>query len=174
MMNNVLELIFDEVSKNFYHYTGKKIILARIDSNTLNAWRKKWVPINTRKPPNGGWNWEFKVAHFQKNYHKYIFDMAIFSENGELSGLVLGKRSRSKTNLSIYYIEGSPNQSSPLKGYIFSIINIAVLEYAKLIGIKKFRLIEPVDGLIEFYQSYDFELKKKTLFGKLYCEKEIL
>jgi hypothetical protein len=56
-MNNVLELIFDEVSKNFYQYTGKKIILTRIDSNTLNAWRN-WVPINTRKPPNGGWNWD--------------------------------------------------------------------------------------------------------------------
>jgi len=47
-------------------------------------------------------------------------------------------------------------------------------EYAKLIGIKRFRLIEPVDGLLEFYQSYHFELKKKTLFGKTYCEKEIL
>jgi hypothetical protein len=41
-------------------------------------------------------------------------------------------------------------------------------------GIKRFRLIEPVDGLIEFYQSYRFELKNKTLFGKTYCEKEIL
>ncbi|WP_171900387.1 hypothetical protein [Candidatus Marithrix sp. Canyon 246] len=52
-MNNILELIFDEVSKNFYQYTGKKIILTRIDSNILNAWRKNWVSINTRKPPNG-------------------------------------------------------------------------------------------------------------------------
>jgi hypothetical protein len=99
-MNNVLELIFDDVSENFYQYTGKKIILTRIDSNALNAWRKNWMPINTRKPPNGGWNWEFKVAHFQKNYQKYLFDIAIFSENGDLSGLVLGKRSRSKANLS--------------------------------------------------------------------------
>jgi len=171
-MNNLLELIFDEVSKNFYQYTNKKIILTRIDSNTLNAWRLNWVPINTRKPPNGGWNWEFKVAHFQKNYQKYVFDIAIWDENGNLSGLVLGKRSRRKANLSIYYIEGSPNSS--LKGDIFRIINIVGSEYAKLIGIKKFRLIEPVDGLIEFYHSYQFELKNKTLFGKPYCEKEIL
>jgi hypothetical protein len=173
-MNNVLELIFDEVSKNFYQYTGKKIILTRIDSNILNAWRKNWVSINTRKPPNGGWNWEFKIAHFQKNYQKYVFDIAILDENGNLSGLALGKRSRSKANLSIYYIESSPNQFSSLKGDIFRIINIVGSEYAKLFGIKKFRLIEPVDGLIEFYDSYDFKLKNKTLFGKIFCEKDIL
>lgn len=147
--------------------------MTRIDSNTLNAWRN-WVPINTRKPPNGGWNWEFKVAHFQKNYQKYVFDIAIWDENGDLSGLALGKRSRSKANLSIYYIEGSPNQLSPLKGDIFRIINLVGSEYAKLIGINRFRLIEPVDGLIEFYHSYHFELKNKTLFGKTYCEKDIL
>jgi hypothetical protein len=173
-MNNVLELVFDEVSNIFYQYTDTKIILTRIDSNTLNAWYKNWVPINRRKPPNGGWDWEFKVAHFQKNYQKYIFDIAIFSENGDLSGLALGKRSRSKANLSIYYLEGSPGQSDSLKGNIFSIISIVSLEYAKLMGIKKLRLIEPVDGLLEFYQSYHFELKKKTLFGKHYCEKDIL
>ena len=173
-MNEIIELVFDEVSKNFYQYTGKKIILTRIDSNTLNAWRNNWYPINTRIPPNGGWNWEFKIAHFQKNYQKYIFDIAIWDQNRDLSGLVLGKRSRSKANLSIYYIEASPNKSSLLKGHIFSIINLVGSEYAKIIGIKKFRLIEPVDGLIEFYHSYDFNLKKKTLFGKPYCEKEIL
>ncbi len=172
--NIVLELIFDEVSKQIYQYTGKKIILTRIDSNTINIWQKNWISINTRKPPNGGWNWEFKIAHFQKNYPKYIFDLAIFDENGNLSGLALGKRSRGKTNLSIYYIESSPNQSFSLKGYIFSIINLVGSEYAKLIGINKFRLIEPVDGLIEFYNSYGFDFKKKTLFGKSFCEKDIL
>jgi hypothetical protein len=173
-MNNILELVFDEVSNIFYQYTDKKILLSRIDSNTLNAWHKNWVPINKRQPPNGGWDWKFKVAHFQKNYQEYLFDIALFSENGDLSGLTLGKTSRSKGNLSLYYLEGSPNQSDPLKGYIFSIINLVSSEYAKLMGIKKLRLIEPVDGLIEFYQSYHFELKKKTLFGKSYCEKEIL
>jgi len=72
-----LNLYLMKSLKNFYQYTGKKIILTRIDSNTLNAWRN-WVPINTRKPPNGGW---FKVAHFQKNYQKYVFDIAIWDEN---------------------------------------------------------------------------------------------
>jgi hypothetical protein len=174
MNNNPLEFVFNEASKNFFQYTGKKIILTRIDSNILNIWHKNWVCINTRKPPNGGWDWEYKIAHFQKNYRKYIFDFAIFDENGNLSGLALGKISRSKTNLSIYYIESSPNKLSFLKGYIFSIINLVGSEYAKLIGIKKFRLIEPVDELIEFYKSYDFEFNKKTLFGKSFCEKDIL
>lgn len=172
--NSSLDVIFDEVSKEFYQYAGKKIILTRIDSNTINIWQKNWSSINTRKPPNGGWDWEFKIAHFQKNYPKYIFDIAIFDENGNLNGLALGKISRSKANLSIYYIERSPNNLSSLKGHIFSIINLVGSEYAKLIGIKKFRLIEPVGGLIEFYKFYGFEFKKKTLFGKSFCEKDIL
>lgn len=118
--NSFLDVIFDEISKDFYQYTGKKIILTRIDLNALNAWHKNWVCSNTRKPPNGGWDWKFKIAHFQKNYHKYIFDIAIYDENENLNGLALGKRSRGKKNLSIYFIERSPNKLSSLQGHIFS------------------------------------------------------
>ena len=60
------------------------------------------------------------LHNFQKNYHKYIFDIAIYDENENLNGLALGKRSRGKKNLSIYFIERSPNKLSSLKGHIFS------------------------------------------------------
>jgi hypothetical protein len=177
-MTDCLSVIFDEVSKYFYEDSGKYIKLTRITSVALTAWHETWHPINinisTRKPPNGGWDWKVKVKHFEKNYRKYMFDVAIWDKNGNLCGLALGKKSRMKGNLSIYFLEAVPSESNPLKGYIFSIINLVGSEYAKFNYIKKFRLIEPVNGLLAFYQRFGFQLKSKTLFGKTYCEKEIL
>jgi len=155
-MTDCLSVIFDEVSKYFYAESGKYIELTRITPVALKAWHDTWHPINTRRPPNGGWNWKFKVKHFEKNYRKHQFDVAIRDGNGNLSGLALGKTSRMKGNLSIYYIEASPSESNPLKGSIFSIINLVGSEYANFKSIKKFRLIEPVNGLIAFYQHNGF------------------
>jgi hypothetical protein len=94
-------------------------------------------------------------------------------ENGLLCGLALAKKSKGNDNISVYYIEGSPNQNNPLKGFIFPIIETVCLEYAKINKINKIMIIEPVEILNEFYSSYGYSFPNKRLFKKKYCIKEV-
>ena len=88
----------------------------------------------------------------------------------------LGRITRDDNNNSIYYAEGSPRLGHPLTGHILNIILLTGIEYAKLLGKKRIRLVEHVENLIKVYEKrYKFKcIKKKGFLGSPYCEKEVL
>lgn len=171
-MLQMLDAILEQVSDFFCENLKQEIKITRIDSMTLRAWSETWKPINKRQPPNGGWDWIYKNKDFERKYQKYLIGIAIWESN-QLCGLALCSRSKGNDNISLHYIEGSPDENHPLKGYVFTIIETICLEYAKLKQVNKIRIIEPVDNLTDFYISYGYELKNKRLFGHKYLEKGI-
>lgn len=171
-MPQMLDAVLEQVSDFFSIHLAKQIQITRITPLALRTWSETWKINNERKPPNGGWDWIYKTKSFERKYHKYLIDIAIWESN-TLCGLALCSRSKGNDNLSLHYLEGSPDKQHPLRGYIFTITETICLEYGMLKAINKIRIIEPVDSLIDFYLNYGYELKNKSLFGHKYCEKGI-
>jgi hypothetical protein len=171
-MPQMLDVVLEQVSDFFSLNLTKQIQITRITPIALRTWTETWKTINNREPPNGGWNWIDKSKIFDRKYHKYLLDIAIWESN-QLCGMALCTRSKGNDNLSIHYIEGSPNKKHPLQGYIFTIVETICMEYGILKSINAIRIIEPVDNLIEFYFSYGYNLQKKQLFGHKYLERGI-
>jgi hypothetical protein len=170
-----LDAVYEKVKIIFADRLQQPVWLTRIDYAALKTWSETWEPINKREPPNGGWDWFYKRNYFYKKYSARLrFEVAIWNDN-ELCGLSLGRVTRDDHNNSIHYAEGSPRAGHPLTGNILDIILLTGTEYARLLGKKNIRLVEPVENLIKVYEKrYKFKcLKKKGLFGSHYCEKEV-
>lgn len=174
LMSDLLDAIFEEVSNFYCEILRNEVKITRIDPTALRAWSETWKPINSRCPPNGGWDWTDKTKDFKKGYNKYSLDFAIWGANKTLCGLALCAISRGGDNISIFYIEGSPDKSHPLKGHIFNIIETMCLEYADATGkTNRIFIIEPAEKLVDFYNSHGYFLKKKLIFGRRKLEKGI-
>ncbi len=104
----MIDAVLEHVADFFSIHLEKQIQITRITPIVLRTWTETWKTINNREPPNGGWNWIDKNKMFEKKYHKYLLDIAIWESN-QLCGMALCTRSKGNDNLSIHYIEGSPN-----------------------------------------------------------------
>jgi len=164
-----LDRVFEEAGNEFSIIYHSNIKITRIDANTLRYWTENCKAQNNRQPPNGGWDWVYKTNMFKASHGRYVIDVAIWND-GILCGLALGKVSKGMKQLSIHYIESSPDEKHSLKGLIFELLKTILKDYATLLNVEKIILVEPVDGLIKFYESHDFLYKKKRLFGKSICE----
>jgi hypothetical protein len=168
----LFDAVLEKVAEVFSQGLQQNVKVTQITPFARRVWTESWMPINHRQPPNGGWDWLYKYQASEKKYRKYLMGIAIW-ESSKLCGLALCSRSRGGDNLSIHYIEGSPDNSHPLKGMIFSIVDNICQEYAMQTEVKSIRVLEPVDDLVDFYKSYGYELKNKRLFGSKYCERGI-
>jgi hypothetical protein len=171
-MPTMQDAVFEKISNVFSKERQIKISITEIDEQTLNSWTQTWKQNNQRKPPNGGWDWDYKTKDMSKKYEKRLISIAIWVDNTTLCGLALCQRSKGSETISIHYIERSPDNTEPLKGYIFKIVEAICLEYAILTKkTKTIRIIQPVDNLIALYQENGFKAHKKLLSGRKYCEK---
>jgi len=175
MVETLFDAVLEEVSNFFSLSLREEIKLTRITPEALRKWTESWKPINTRVPPNGGWDWTDKTKNHNDRFSIKSLDIAIWNGNNDLCGLALCKRSKNYDNISILYIEGSPNNNHSLKGFIFSIIDAVYTEYAMATTnkVKQILIIDPVENLLNFYESYGYKVKKKFFSGKKCCKKGI-
>jgi hypothetical protein len=171
--NSALDAVFEQVASFFSKRLQKEIRITSINPEALNTWQQSWTSISTRTPPNGGWDWRFKLSESSRKYSKRLVSIAVWGKNNYLCGLAICYKSKGNQVLNIHYIEGSPDESHPLKGFVLNIIDTILKEYGGLIKTKKIRILNPVDGLKNFYLSQGYTLSKKSLFGSEYCEKGI-
>jgi hypothetical protein len=167
----MFDAVLEDTANFFVEHLKKDVKITKIDQSVLKAWADTWKIVNTRQPPNGGWDWEYKNNTLHGKYKKNLMGIAVWGEDNSLCGLALCTKSKGNEVLSIHYIEGSPNENHPLKGYVFTIIDTVLLQYGGLIKSNSIRIIDPVDTLISFYTSFGYKLNKKLLFHQKYCEK---
>ena len=129
--------------------------LTPINSAALAA-LANW-PDRGRTPPNGGWDWGSWTEYF-KTRHKKYFDVAIWNGN-KLCGLALGRLSLRNVKVRLEIIEGSTEQSHPLKGQIAYIGLTAIEAFGYVVGAEESLIIDPVPGAIASYRSYGYTLK---------------
>ncbi|MGZ4953597.1 MAG: hypothetical protein ACXV8Q_00675 [Methylobacter sp.] len=173
-MSNVksaVSAVFEQVGHVFSSALKKEVKVTCINPDALTAWQQSWDSVNQRTPPDGGWDWQYKLYEASKKYSKRLVSIAVWSDNSCLCGLAICSKSRGNRVLSLHYLEGSPVEQHPLSGYVFQIIDSTLQEYGYLINANDIRIMQPVDNLISHYNFYGYILNKKTLFGRPYCVK---
>lgn len=160
--NSILELVFTNASSFFSKKLGLDVNISHIDENAIKQWNTNWrnsPDREQRKKPNGGWDWaELRRRYYHKKL-KYApqrrIDIAIWNEE-QLCGLVLGEAHKIADYIAIDYVEGAPVKNL-LKGHILDIAIKSIEQYAILIRKSEIRLIDPVEGLFEYYKMMGFK-----------------
>lgn len=163
--DRVLPLISKQISTEL----GKDVNITRVTSEQLEKYCEDWKT----HPKNNHWNWLSKLdifRKFSKNLRKFI----AIEESSTLCGLAYCTCSKGRTNISIHYIQGSPDDSHPLKRQVFPIIDILCCTYARLNEMTAVRILDPLDNVIHLYQQKGYEMQKKRLFShNRYMEKKL-
>lgn len=171
--------IFNRTGKYFSEKLGKNVKLERIQPTTIQIWTQEWSGINQRKKPDGNFDWaKLRDTYYHKKFpysDQRRIDIAIWEER-QLCGLAVGGIPKERNYISIDYIEGVPVEHS-LKGHILDILLTVIEQYARILKISELRLNDPVEALIERYESqYGFQTVKTVSPSKstqCYCFKNI-
>lgn len=133
--------------------------LTSIDDTTLDAISEQWGTS------------EFPWRQICGQARPFIrrFEVAIWIGD-ELEGLCTGRASRGDDNVTIHFLERSPDPSY-LKGYIAEIATDAAEAYAFVIGRRRVKLKNPVPGALPVYQTLGFTLaetyRRNTYYERL-------
>jgi hypothetical protein len=100
------------------------------------------------------------------------FELSILV-HGQVYGLAIGKPSRGRRHLSVYFLEGHPDLHHPLKRQVLPIILEAAALYASALGCTYLRLVNPVEGLHSRYRRWGFEFDKDNS-GRVHCEQQLV
>jgi hypothetical protein len=74
--------------------------------------------------------------------------------------------------VSVHFIESAHDAQHPLRRKVAALVISAAEAYGALVGASRVRLIEPLPGLIGFYNGYGYTLAHKA--GQtVYCERRI-
>lgn len=145
-----------------------QVTLEPIRRHALEHFAAAWADHPRRRV---SWPWPVMVADYQRN-HPERFEVALWSGD-TLCGLALGRPSRSKSVLTVKYVEGNPDLEHPLKGLVAAIAIATAHAYAKALGSTLLRLDAPLEPLVPLYRDdFGFTL---VLEGTrvAYCEMEI-
>lgn len=97
-----------------------------------------------RTPGAAGWDWD-RIVQRQPRSPDNV-DLAIWS--GEtLCGLMVGRLSKRRTRLLLEVIEGAPFVPHPLQGRVLDLGLLAAEYYAKGVGARWVRLMNPLPGM---------------------------
>ena len=146
-------------SKVISEILEKKIRLTSVNRNAIKYWEDQWEELNTRSPPNGGWNWR-DIFYSQNKPITRRYSLAILCED-ILCGMAIGYSSKGGSHVRVDFIEGSPDDAHPLRGKILEIIVNVSMDYTRLIEKKKLIIADPVAGLVEKYKEMGFTHYRK-------------
>jgi len=118
-----------------------------------------WKTFPAPYRPPAPWSW---AAHWRV-YKREIknFNLCVHF-HGTLAGLSLGRPTHSKTALRLEVVEGHPDPDHPLRGKVVPISLLCSELYARVIGARQVRLMEPHLPLIAYYRSFGYSLIPKA------------
>ncbi len=126
------------------------VSLTDIGPTALAAFNDQWVHSVRRYP----WPWPLMVADVHRQTPTR-FEVAVWSDQ-TLSGLALGRIRDSFCGIE--YLEGCPDPDHPLRGHVTVIVLTAAVAYAKSLGKRELRLIDPIPAMVSRYVSHGFQL----------------
>jgi len=147
--------------------TQEPLTLTEITWSAIEAWKRQWAGVKSRKETHGGWNWEDIRHSFRRNPKR--FEVAAWSCD-RLCGLAVGRLNRCAVAVDI--LEGNPDPNHPLRGVVLLAILQAATTYAQRTGRREIWLMEPAEGLVSHYQSLGFSLETPR-GGKPYCRRRV-
>lgn len=147
--------------------------LTDTDEATVAAWRTSWRGGH----PSGFGNWDWERILRRAWRRPSAFHVAVWGGD-HLCGLAVGRLSKRRPlgvrhTLSLHYIESAHNERHPLRHCIAPLVIAAADSYGRLVGASRLRLIEPLPGLIWYYESWGLEVARKA-GQSVYRERRIL
>jgi hypothetical protein len=125
---------------------GPDFRISEFSRSTDRFWNEQWKPVNTRQPPNGGWDWA--AARELHRNDPSRFEAAILIGDS-LCGLAIG--TVTKSTVMVNLLEGDPRPDCALKGNVLYIILEASTCYAQVLRREELYVMNPVKGLIPTY-----------------------
>jgi hypothetical protein len=99
-------------------------------------------------------SWE-EVSKWKQKYPRGI-DLALWYD-AELCGMAYANARESKLTIKLILIEGKPDASHPLKGYVLPIALTAIDAFARMLKLKWIEIQDPASGAISWYCENGFE-----------------
>ncbi|MBA1280441.1 N-acetyltransferase [Stutzerimonas stutzeri] len=75
----------------------------------------------------------------------------------ELCGLAYASPRNSKLCIKVILLEGKPDKSHPLRGFVAPLVLEAIVNYATLLGCVEIEMEEPAAGAVPWYRKLGFE-----------------
>jgi hypothetical protein len=75
----------------------------------------------------------------------------------ELCGMAYASPNKSKLCIKVILLEGKPDKSHPLKGFVAPLVLEAIANYAALVGCVEIEIEDPAAGAIPWYQELGFQ-----------------
>jgi hypothetical protein len=149
------------------------LCLADTDREAVTTWHTTWS--GAHPSGFGNWNWEHILRRAWRR--PSAFHVAVWSGE-QLCGLGVGRLSKRRPSgvrhtLSVHFIESAHTRDHPLRRHVAALVITAAEAYGTLTGVRRIRLIEPLAGVIRFYEDFGYVVVRKA--GRpLYCERRIL
>jgi hypothetical protein len=148
------------------------IRLTDIDPHALDVWRATWDGAHPLG--YGGWEWPGLVERISRR--PSAFQVAIWSGE-QLCGLAVGRMSKRRPSgrrhtVSVHFLEGNPHREHPLRGRVADIAIGAAEAYARVLGARRVRLIDPLPGVFHIYLRLGYIIARQSP-TRLYLEKRI-
>jgi hypothetical protein len=139
----------DAVYEEATHTLGGGMAIRAIGLRTAQI-ADSWQTLEGEdcRPYRSTWSWARAYPWFHKRPAR--FEVSVWA-GSELCGLCFGKPSLAKTKLGLNLIEATPIRPSPLGRPVFPVISYAASLYAYAIGAEELCILDPLDGVIEYY-----------------------
>lgn len=145
-------------------------LVREMSGKTDDAWSTQCYAGMRRSPPSGGWNWIELRKHYARDPQS--LRLAIWApDDATLCGLMVARLNA--TACVIERVEGAPDDSHPLKGYVLPIALEVGARYAQRCGRRELWLCEPSSQeLIDYYVGLGFEYVSKKV-DRPFCRREV-
>lgn len=147
--------------------------LTETDEVTITAWRAQWRGSH----PSGYGNWDWERFLRRAWRRPSAFHVAVWSED-RLCGLGVGRLSKRRPaglrhTLSLHFMESAHDHQHPLRHAVAALVIAAADAYGRLAGASRLRLIQPLPGVVHYYEAFGFEVAREA-GQSVYCERRIL
>lgn len=75
----------------------------------------------------------------------------------ELCGMAYATPKQSKLSIKVVLLEGKPDRTHPLKGFVASLVLEAIDNYAGLLELEEIEIENPAAGAVPWYQELGFQ-----------------
>ena len=161
--DSLREAFYQSLSLHMVEKTGLLIEARAIGSAAL-AQTVEWEDRRFQ------WNWFDLKRRFRNIPARLELSIDVQSV---VCGLAIGKPSRGRRHLSVYFFEGNPDKSHPLKRQVLPVLVESSLLYGQALGCAYLRLVNPVSDLHDRYRALGFQFGKES-GGRIYCERELV
>jgi hypothetical protein len=145
-----------------------RLELREIDMAALNAWQSEWRACHPGSKFDGDFPWD-SIFRQIRNTPRH-FSVSMWAD-GSLCGMAAGMASRGTDNVTLRFVERRFGYN-PLQGLVLPLAIESAEAYAVVLGRRRLKLRNPLQGVMRWYDENGFSLDK-TIAGATYMSRGV-